>query len=119
MDTKSIYGIDLERSRDHKETSLSRRRQDTSDKENVIQKIHSFGVLSSKTSMEFHNIARKDRATNKITESLLNAKTHGLGQMSQFVQDRQGFQWHTEEEQCSDIHNVVWNQEDRQTDKKW
>ena len=31
MDTKSIYGIDLEHSRDHKETSLSRIRQDTSD----------------------------------------------------------------------------------------
>ena len=72
MDTKSIYGIDLKHSRNHKETSLSRRRQDTSDEENVIQKIHSFGVLSSKTSMELHNIATKDLATNEITESLLN-----------------------------------------------
>ena len=82
MDTKSIYGIDLEHSRDNKGTSLSRRRQDTSNEENVIQKIHCFGFLSSETSMELHNIATKDRATNGITESLLNAKTHGLGQMT-------------------------------------
>ena len=87
MDTKSIYGINLEHSRDHKDTSLSRRRQDTSDEENVIQKIHSFRVLSSETSMELHNIATKDRATNEITESLLNVK-YCLGQMTQFVQDR-------------------------------
>jgi uncharacterized protein YdcH (DUF465 family) len=87
-DTKEMYGVGLDHSTLHKETSKSRRRQDTDAEKRVVQKLVSFGVFSDETGAKLRNIVTKDQATDEISESLTKASQFGQEQLELFVQER-------------------------------
>ena len=85
--TKEMFSIDLNHPTKHKETNLSRRKQDSESEDKVQQKLIAFGVFTN-ISDGLTTLVTKDQATVEITEFLLNAKENGEKQLQQFVQER-------------------------------
>ena len=85
--TKEMFSIDLNHPTKHKETNLSRRKQDSESEDKVQQKLIAFGVFANRSD-GLKTLVTKDQATVEITEFLLNAKENGEKQLQQFVQER-------------------------------
>ena len=58
------------------------------DEDSIVLAMESLGVLSRQSTEALHNIVTKNRATGKITESLLGAKRKGQELVMQFLGNR-------------------------------
>ena len=73
----------------HNEAKPARQRRDNTDEQAILSVLLRFQMFASDVHPNvLQNIATKDLATDKIQESLLNARKHGEQQLDVFVEER-------------------------------
>ena len=87
-ETRAMYNISLEDQLSHKEATPSRIKRDHTDEMSLYTTLRRFGMFSPDQQPSLQNIVTKDICTDKIQQSLVNAKQLGQASLDQFVQDR-------------------------------
>ena len=83
-----MYNISLEDQLSHKEATPSRIKWDHTDEMSLYTTLRWCGMFSPDQQPSLQNIVIKDICTDKIQQSLVNAKQLGQASLDQFVQDR-------------------------------
>lgn len=87
--TYDMYGLGFDDQVTRNESTMARRRRDTSDEDKILDVLLKFKVFSDTTSVGLlRNIATKDLATDEIQNSLLHAERLGQEQLNHFVENR-------------------------------
>ena len=87
--TKSMFHVNPEDFMNHKEATKSRQKLDSKSEDSLFRVLTNFGMFNfTNESDHLLSIATKDKATDVIKESLLNARKIGQKQLEDFVKDR-------------------------------
>ena len=87
--TKSMFHVNPEDLMNHKEATKSRQKLDSKSEDSLFRVLTNFGMFNfTNESDHLLSIATKDKATDVIKNSLLNARKIGQKQLEDFVKDR-------------------------------
>jgi hypothetical protein len=84
-----MFHVNPEDLMNHKEATKRRQKLDSKSEDSLFRVLTNFGMFNfTNESEHLLNIATKDKATDVINESLLNARKIGQKQLEDFVKDR-------------------------------